>query len=257
MAKLSAPASSVTRSDVLKVRGRAMLVDYRGEIVVKKWPKRRGSVKSPRAAAWMKRFACVAREMKSPFPQMLDAAEGWAKGQSPIFGGPKGPTGWYYRDVLETASYGKLIRFQGEVKVRTPAVHVSRSTAESLTSGVAKKLTPNQFEWDNNSFWSSTLNPTRLTMKAPGLYLIGANVFFPVNATAARGAWLIVNNSIEIANSQAGEGTNTFGRRSVVGCYYFHANDYVECFASAATTLQTAQLHDFWAVAITPEALIP
>jgi len=225
------------------------------DVIVQKWPKRRRGPQSAIAAAWMKRFSCLARELKSPEPRTLDAATGWAKGQSPIFGGPKGPTGWYYRDVLESAAYGKLIRFQGEVNVRTPTVLVTRATNQSYAAAAFQAIVPTAVTWDTNNFWSSTINPSRLTMKAPGLYLVGATVVLKTANAGFFSCELVDKNGADFAGSKiAKNGDFTFC--NAVGIMYFHANDWCECkvFNSANTT--NYQLMNFWAVAITPEALI-
>jgi len=246
VAKFDADIGAFSRRDVLKVRRRVLLTSWKGRPLIRKWPKQRGPVRSPLQKLWTDRFALLARELKSVDPITLSVAQNMSLG-----------TGWYYRDVLETAAYGKLIRYQDEPRVTTPTVHVSRSTAESMVANIAKRLTPNQFTWDNNVFWSSTVQPARLTVKAPGLYLCGANVFGEVSANVRRGIWMTVNDSIEIANSQFSGGVADIWRQSVTGIYYFHANDFLTLWAATSSSAQTARLHDFWMVAITPEGLIP
>jgi len=194
--------------------------------------------------------------LSSPPPEQLDVATGWAKGQSPIYGGPKGSTGWYYRDVLETANYGKLVRYQGEVRVKTPSVMATRNSNFQLGGNAFAYVPMTAIEWDNNVFWSSTVNPTRLTMKSAGLYAVGATAMLNTTNAGFFSAELYVNNSRMIGGSRVPKNNaNTFA--CVSGIYYFHANDYVELriFNSANTT--QFQVPDFWAVAITPEALIP
>lgn len=255
MAKLGAPASSVTRQDVLKLRGRALMKSHRGDIVIQKWPRRRGRNQSPIQKAWNDRFSCLARALSSPDPRTLDAATGWAKGQSPEFGGPKAPTGWYYRDVLESAAFGKLIRYQGEVRVRTPTVEVTRASNQSIAAATFAAIIPTAVTWDNNLFWSSSINPSRLTMRAAGLYLVGGTVDLQTANAGFFSAEISQNGGASIAGSKVTKnGLSTFA--SVVALVYCHVNDYVElkCFNSANTT--NFRCPSFWAVAITPEALI-
>ncbi len=203
----------------------------------------------------MERFSCLARQLSSPEPRSLDAAEGWAKGQSPIFGGPKGPTGWYYRDVLESAAYGKLIRFQGEVRVRTPTCDLTRLTDFQLLANTFNYVPMTAEVWDNNVFWSATVNPTRMTMRSAGLYLIMATVMLNTTNAGFFAGELYVNNTTFIGGNRIPK-NNQGTYLNVVGMYYFHANDYVELrvFNSANTT--QFRVPTFSCVAITPEALI-
>jgi len=256
VAKLSAPSTAVTRQDVLKVRRRALLKSHRGEIVVQKWPRPRHHTQSPLQQAWTDRFSCLARELKSPFPWMLDDATGWAKGQEAKYGGPKGPTGWYYRDVLESAAYGKLIRFQGEVRVRTPTVKVTRTATQSLAANTETKLQPSAEVWDNNNFWSASVNPTRITFKSPGLYAVGAAIERTTGGTS-RSFIALKDQAGNVIAIQMVDGQTAPVWNSLSSVYYFHANEYMELSAYLLTGTSTWKILNLWAVAITPEALVP
>jgi len=256
MAKLGAPATSVTRSDVLKVRRRALLKEHRGEVVVQKWPRLRGGYQSERQRAWGERFSCLARALSSPFPQALQDAEGWAKGQDATYGGPKAPTGWYYRDVLETAAYGKLIRYQGEVRVRTPTVRAERPAALTVTANTVTTLSPSQVEWDNNSFWNASVNPNRITIKSPGLYAIGAVVERTTGGTSRQAVFLQDQAGVTIAASMPSPVTAP-AWVSLSTIHYFHANEWFDLKVYLLTGSSTWKILSLWAVAITPEALIP
>lgn len=246
MAKLDAPASSITRGDVLKVRRRVMLASWKGNVYLRKWPRPRGKKKTPLQQAWVDRFSYLARALKSPLPQSLDAAQMWAKG-----------TGWYYRDVLEVAAAGKLIRFNGEPRVTTPTARVYRNAAQAVTNGAGGYLTPDAMNWDNNVFWSPTVNPSRLTFKAPGLYLVGGHTYFNAITGGRRDMGLVVNRTTWIVEDFRTPASATALTIPVVSLWYFHANDYLEAWQFVNANGVTARLGSLWAVAITPEGIVP
>jgi len=245
VAKLDAPASAFTRQDVLKVRGRVVLKEYRGKAIIQLWPRRRGKKKTPLQQAWVDRFSLLARALKAPQAQTLEQAQYWTKG-----------TGWYYRDILEVAAAGKLIQYENEVRVTTPTVKATRLSNISLAGGAFAFVPMTAIVWDNNSFWNASLNPSRLTMRASGLYIVGATVALATANAGNMAAEIWQNtNTLLAATRIAKAGVNTYV--TVMGVGYFHANDFIEVgiFNSANTT--NYQVPNLWAVAITPEALIP
>lgn len=256
MAKLNAPASSLQRSDVLKVRRRALVRQNRGTVIVQAWPRERGKPKSELQQAWVDRFSCLARALKSPPPWALDAAKGWAQQNQDLYAGPKGQTGWYYRDVLESAANGKLIRYQGEPKIRTPTVQVRRPSVYPMTAGQFAFVPITELVWDNNSFWSPNVNPSRLTFKSAGLYLIGATA---LRQTTGTGYWSFAIyqagadplTGVRIPSTAAAQYAN------LTTLAYFHANDYIELALFNQSGNVNYTILNFWAVAITPENLIP
>jgi len=212
VARINAPITSLTRADVLKLRRRVVVSHHRGSVYVSAWPKLRGKPKSKLQQAWVDQFSLLARALKSPPPSTLDAATAWAKG-----------TGWYYRDVLEVAARGKLTRFRGETPITTPTCFVYRSAAESLSSGVQKTLTPNSRKWDNNVFWDSSLNPSRITFKSAGLYLIIAYLSWNSGSSGYRYANIYRNGSESIASEQFNAAGSLGNESTVLGFNYFHA----------------------------------
>jgi len=256
MAHLSAPSSSISRGDVLNVRRRALMKDHRGQVTIQKWPRERGKQKTPLQQAWVDRFSCLARELKSPFPWMLDEANNWAKSQDPAYGGPRQSTGWYYRDILERAAAGKFVTFRGEVSVRTPTCGLVRTANESWTPAQFKAVTLDDAIWDNNGFWNQTLNPTRMTMRAPGLYYVTATMVLKSNNAGNMSAELKVNGGDPFAASKVDK-NNDFTFVNASGIYYFHAGDYVECWLFNSANTANYRCVQFAAVAITPEALVP
>jgi len=222
-----------------------MMNGYRGQVYFQAWPRRRGKTKSPLQQAWIDAFSIRARAFKSVDPKTLMAAQAWTHG-----------TGWYYRDVLERASYGKLIIYGEANRVTTPTVSVSRPATEALTANIVKALTPTNQAWDNNTFWNASINPTRITFKSPGLYLVGGSVRFTDTSTSGvRYMWLRVNGVTEWGNQTTFVTQNAPKALSTAIPIWMNANDYVELLALSNVN-STILIQAFWATGITPEAMI-
>jgi len=257
MAKLlGASPGDIRRPDVLKLRQRVVVDTTRGTVRLKAWPKRRGKVKSERQQAWVNHFICTAKALSAPDPKTLAAAQQWAHTMQVESAAPMKGSGWFYRDVLSVAAVGKLISYQGEVRVKTPCVSVYRPTAQTVPANTETKLIPTALEWDNNNFWNPTVNPTRLTFRSPGLYIVGAVVERTTGGTSRQLFYVRQNSGRNIA-IQMVEPYTALAWGSLIGVAYFHANDYCELTSYLLTGSSTWKILSFWAVAITPEAIVP
>lgn len=245
MARLDAEPGAVTRADVLKVRRRVLLKGYRGMAYVAKWPRARGKKKTVLQQAWVDYFSHAARQAKTPSPDELSVAQDLAHG-----------TLWYWRDVMQTAFAGKLFRWNSEEPVRTPTANIFRNLAQALPASGATILTPDEATWDNNAFWSDTVNPTRLTVRGAGLYLVGAFVEFLPNSDNDRLIRVRYDGVTYGAGVAAKTGVVFPGWLSIMEPHYFHSGEYVELEAIIVNPGQTAKINSFWVLAITPEALI-
>jgi len=215
MAKLPESVPVVTRAAVMRLRRRLMFKPHRGMVVAQKWPRKRGPNISPLQRAWVDRFSLLGCFLKNPDVGMYDAARDWAKG-----------SGWYWRDVLTAAANGNLIEEEGEVKIVTPSCYITRVTNQALSAGI---LTPVSFTaetWDNNVFWSPTPNPTRVTVRAAGLYLLGCNAFFAAGAADAQRAMRLRINGADLMPWNFGQdiANPPIGISQTIP-WYFHPND--------------------------------
>jgi len=230
----------------MKMRQRVVMKPHRGAIVVQKWPKKRGPFVSERQRAWIERFSLWACLVKSPDADSYNRANEWAKG-----------TGWYWRDVLMAAMAGNLIEIVGETKITTPTVYLDRTSTLALAAGADVAVPMQVAQWDNNVFWASTPNPTRVVFKAPGLYIFGGRGNFANTSTdSQRRIWARLNGTTAFPSFTGQDIMNQPVLLGFLWVWYFHANDYIEliCESSNANSLNNAQI---WAVAITPEAIIP
>jgi len=205
-------------------------------------PNKRQQTENQRA--WVENFKQLACWSKSPDPRAFEEAEKLAAG-----------TNWYYRDVVETALSGKLFQREGETRVTTPTAFLTRATDFQINGGAFSAIPMTAAVWDNNFFWSATVNPTRITCRTPGLYLVFGTTRLVTNNAGAMTAELCINGGASLAGSRVTK-ANDFTMANVTLVYYFHANDYVElkCFNSA----NNAQFRSpgLRIVAITPEGII-
>lgn len=245
LAKLEADPKAFTRGDVLKVRRRVVLKTWRGVPYIAAWPRQRKHTQSEVQQAWVDAFKDRAQVLKAPDPRLYQTAVEMAAG-----------TGWYYRDVLERAAFGKLYTDQQERRVTTPTVFRKNSTSVLLTQNVNTPLSSDTSVWDNNAFYDAA-HPTRLNVKAPGLYIVQAQVRWDTtsgsNSTAHT---LVVNGTDIIAAHNVPGSTQANLTYAVHTIWYFHAGDYVEALVQKNAAGNRVILQAFFMLAITPEALV-
>lgn len=246
MAKLPENAAVPTRAGVMRMRRRVVAKPHMGKTIMQAWPKPRGKQMSERQKAWVERFKYWACITKSPDAQTYDQAKAWAK-----------DTGWFWRDVLTSAMAGKLISIIGETKITTPTVYANRITNLALTANVERDVPMSACVWDNNLFWSASPNPERIVFKAPGLYLVGWSGAFAGSATDNHNYLRLQIGPTGFLPYTTGQGILTqpvFLNSGSI--WYFHAEDYV--ILRAGSNISQNLTHAvLWAVAITPEAIIP
>jgi len=218
---------------------------WKGILILAKTPHTGKYKRSDLQNAWVANFKEIACYTKWVDPKTFDKATELAKG-----------TNWYYRDVIERALSNKLIRREGETRVTTPTVRVHETVAEALVAGTTKFLTPTVKDWDNNFFWNPTVNPTRLTCRSPGLYLIGGEIQYNVLTGGYRSIRLRKNGGAVYSSQTVTVASAVGTTLQLFTVDYLHANDYIELGALTATAAVTALLANFWVVAITPEAII-
>jgi len=261
-------AGDFGRKEVLKSRRRIHFKqDPEGRLIAQAWPRKRGRPTSELQQAWVDRFARDAELSKYADAQTKQQAECLAQG-----------TGWYWRDVLTSGMNGKLWAYEGGAgfesqigilfrqtpeivhygapRVTTPTAATKKDTPVALTANVEKYLDADTLLWDNNTFWSSSSNPSRLTIRASGLYVVGAYVGFITTGSGYRRAILRVNRTttIGVQSLAVNNAVEQFG--NVFTVWPFEAGDYVEVVAFTPSTSVTAVLRHFFILAMTPEAVI-
>jgi len=241
------PGTRLSYSQAMKMRGRAVPRESRGQIIVQKWPEKRGPEKTPVQQAWVDRFKCVASVMKHPTAQTWNFA-----------GNYTGNSRWFIRDLFYAGAAGKLIQIEGETRITTPTVAVNRNSTETLTINIVKTLTPNTLEWDNNQFWNPSVNPSRITFKSPGLYLIMADLWMPVESgTNALLGRLLHQGGHFIASGQWTQVANLPVVFSMSAVWYFHANETMQVTLQKNNANNQAAVSHLTVLGITPESILP
>lgn len=193
--------------------------------------------------AWISNFSCIANFTKAPWSGDFNNATDL-----------QDQSGWYWRDVIHSAISGKLLGDPSK-RVTTPTARVFRTGFESLVNGTVKVLTPNDLDWDNNFFWNPIANQSRLTVRNSGVYLVGCQVEFNNITGGRRAVQLLVNGTKIIGDLTVTQASSNLARLTPVTLWAFNANDYVQAAAFANVASVTAELENFWILAITPEAV--
>lgn len=253
---VGASPGDITRPQVLKVRRRLTVRDSNGKVIAQKWPRPRGPRKTPLQQAWVDKFTCIAQLSKSPEPWTLIAADHWANNIRVASAGPNKGSGWFYRDVIARAMNGKLIMENDEVRVTTPTALVKRTANQSVPGTTFTTLLMDGFEWDNNGFWSATVNPGRLTIRSPGLYLVGATATKKTNGTGNQLVAIYRNGSVQLTESKVATAPAD-ANIPLSTIDYFHADDYIELKVFTSNGPLNWAVRSFWVLAITPEGIIP
>lgn len=150
--------------------------------------------------------------------------------QQALFDPPKDASGVYYR--LATGVSGTL--YQGvEMTDALPiASYVYRSAVQSISNDTITPITFDQQYSDRWDMWQAGTNPTRVTIREPGWYLISGRVIFAANATGVRQAG-IARNGVNFAWQSLG--ATAFAANNpaveVVTAAPLDAGDYLELLA--------------------------
>jgi len=247
VAVLDTPDGSFPLSGVLKSKQRIHYKAHRGVIVAQKWPRRRGAPKSALQAAWVQWFTTTAKASKTPYPEDMCTATQLAKG-----------TGWYYRDVLERAMRGKLFVYEGETKITTPTCFLYRDAAQNHAGAEYITIEPNTERWDNNDFWTLLTNPSRITIRAAGLYLLGGSLLMDGGSNTVRDPSIrLTLNGGSVFFEQHQRDSSLQETAAFTTVWYFDAGDYFEVSHALlqAAAPSNVKLTSLWLVAITPESV--
>lgn len=258
----------LARRQVIKAR---RLIHYRGgkgnTVYASKWPRARGKPKKAGQLAWIEHFVTYARYTKQPDPCAVANAADLAP-----------TTGFWPRDILHYAGNGKFIyhagsrglnpptpvlfkyppnrQYEGAPRVITPTTDLTR--VANVTAGAgATQLIPTSKRWDNNAFWSATLNPERITFKSTGLFLVTLEVegYNPLAST--RFQIEIRRNGLTRIAGDSGDSTTSFaGYARISQPMLFEAGEWIDARLFALPTGAFYKLNTWSALGITPESII-
>jgi hypothetical protein len=120
--------------------------------------------------------------------------------------------------------------FDVEGAIFPPMVRVYRDTNQSINHSAATAVTFPKESFDTNEFHSTATNTNRLTVRTAGVYLIGGQVEFAIDADGDRLLRLYVNNTTTIYESRHPAATGAH-RELVQGIFNMSFGDYVELIA--------------------------
>ena len=116
-----------------------------------------------------------------------------------------------------------------------PGARVRSNTTQSIPNMALTPLTFNRVDFNNGAVFNAA-NPTRLTARVAGVYVITASIAWANDAAGFREVHLRVNGSADIAAESSGPTTgNSAPQQSIVTTFHLNKGDYVE-----ATVWQTS-----------------
>lgn len=86
-------------------------------------------------------------------------------------------------NTVSTSDWNTYVRDNLNNLIVPPSVSVKRASAQSISNTTWTAVSWDTELWDTDSMWSSTPNPTRLTIGTTGLYCVNANVTFTNTAS--------------------------------------------------------------------------
>lgn len=188
MAKIN-PAN-VSPDAYPRVRGSILTRTTEHQIIVQKWPRKRGPSTTWKAYFLTQQFGIVGRMAANAEPMSWETAKYWSQG-----------TVWMPRDILVMAAYGKLIEITGtDGTVFVPADHSAPATPTLPR--------PKVTQWYSNAVngvLAAAVSSTALAFKgscfepaqAMQLYSVSMN-FTPVNGATYRAVCATLNGSNQI-----------------------------------------------------------
>lgn len=98
----------------------------------------------------------------------------------------------------------------------------------TLSNGAVTALTFNSERFDTDSFHSTSVNPSRLTIPVTGLYLCGLHEQFATNGTGVRAVAIRLNGTTNIGVVEQVPAAAASTDLSLTTLYSFTAGDYIE-----------------------------
>jgi len=255
MALVDRNGKPLTKKEIYRLRGRLYFKNFGGRLVAAKWPSPRKKPLTPLQQAWVDNFAAIAGLSKAPDSCALPLATQLAQGKGYDPNASPNQTGWYYRDVIETALSGKLIRYLGAPRITTPTAKVHNTATQSIPSGGDIILNANTVDWDNNNWWDVG-TPSRLTCRSSGLYLVVAEVSWSSSSTARRLFAKLYRNGVQVKQTVLYTNTISGGcQLEISALLYLNTGDYIQLAQASSVFTITCQMAEFSVVGITPEVV--
>lgn len=110
-----------------------------------------------------------------------------------------------------------------------PRVRVYRNAGLSILTGTNTSVIWDSVDYDTDGMWSPTINPTRLTCRTQGLYLVVADVNWAFNTNGVRQIQVQKNNTTNYLLGQILPNSGGFSDQQQVAQFVdLKAGDYIE-----------------------------
>ena len=116
-----------------------------------------------------------------------------------------------------------------ENKTAFESCKVYRTTSQSIPDSTATVINFDNEEWDTDDIHDNATNPSRLTCKVAGTYLVSGGVQWEANTTGRRLLAILQNGATVVIQIEATvSAANQWGGAIVIGIIPMAVNDYVE-----------------------------
>jgi hypothetical protein len=156
---------------------------------------------------------------------------------------------WEDNELVNAQLMNDHIRDSFDFLYSPPAARVYNGSDISVSHSSATALTFDSERFDNDTIHDTVTNPSRLTCKTAGRYLITGHVSFQTaNATGVRELWVRLNGATKIAGQTGpGRGSGADTPVTVGTVYELAENDYVELIAyQDSGSAAAAKAQDNW-----------
>lgn len=133
--------------------------------------------------------------------------------------------------IADGQTNGDILYFDGTNWKRRPyniGAHVYNSTNITIPTATWTVLTFNSELYDTDNIHDTSTNPSRLTCKTAGLYLITFNAYFVANTTGTRIFRLYLNGTTAIGQARGIPDALGYCAIPATTIYQLTVNDYVE-----------------------------
>jgi hypothetical protein len=151
-------------------------------------------------------------------------------------------------EIVSAEKLNKNSSDQAAFFLNVPKCKLGSTTGQAFSSGVSAVHIFNTENINNDNMHSNTVNPSRMLINTPGLYIVVAQVIWNTNGTGRRVSHIKYtpngSSSVSVAtNSIAGNATY---RPSMNLTYqgYLNIGDYleIECYQDSGVSLSTSTL---------------
>lgn len=112
-----------------------------------------------------------------------------------------------------------------------PCVRLTRVSNQSIASSVDTAIIFGTEEVDTDNMHDNVTNPTRITFRTPGVYVLGGAIEFDVDNSGHHALSILKNGSAGIVSGSGAAPVTTFDSIAVTSAARFATNDYVELIA--------------------------